>query len=389
MNRAILRSRAGVTLIEMLVAMTILSLLVGVAFSFMRQQSISVTMGSNQMRVLQNQRFALGTLEKDLRTAGTGVVAGQPFLVYADSQMIAFNADVVTKDLNDRLSAVYIDSSAAGAGVSALTRADRFQLPGTTLFYPDTSYYAGGGNSPAETVIFYFARDTTTARADDYALYRQVNRLPAEPVARDLLKTPGVPFFRYFRKVSPVGSAETMDSIPASRRLFHSALIHPSPRDTGSAALIDSVRAVEVNLKATSGDVTRFEQTETVRRLVQLPNAGVTRLVTCGAKPTASATLTAAGGMVGGVRAMTLTWPATVDERGGEHDVLRYVIWRKTAAGLPWGDPLTSVPISGLTSYRYDDTGVLPATTYFYAVAAQDCSPALSGMTTASGTTPP
>lgn len=388
MTRKLLRSRDGVTLIEMLVAMTILSIIVGVAFSFMRQQSMAVMLGSNQMRVLQNERFALGMLEKDLRTAGVGIATGQPFLVYADSQTIAFNADFVTRDVNDRLNAVYIDSSAVAGSASAVTRADRFQIPGTTVFYPDTSYFSGGGNSPAETVVFFFARDAGTERADDYVLYRQVNNLAAVPVARDLLRAPGLPFFRYHRRVSPVGQAVRLDSIPAAQRLFHSARLHLSPLDVGAAALVDSVRAVEINLRATSGDMNRYEQTETVRRMVELPNVGVSRLVTCGAKPALSGTLGAVGGLVAGLPAVTLTWSSAADERGGERDVLRYVIWRKTSSAAPWGDPYTSLAVSGAATYRFDDTGVDPATTYYYGLAAQDCTPALSAMVTSSATSP-
>jgi prepilin-type N-terminal cleavage/methylation domain-containing protein len=383
-----LRSEQGVTLIEMLVAMTILSILVGVAFAFMRQQSEAVLRGSNQMRVLQNGRFALSMLEKDLRTAGVGIAAGQPFLVYADSQTIAFNADFVTRDVNERLSAVYVDSTAQPGGVSAATRAERFRIPGTEIWYPDTSYQSGAGNSPAETVIFFFSRDTSTARSDDYALYRQVNGLAPVPVARDLLKPAGLPFLRYHRRVAPPGQAERLDSIPASRLLHHSASMHPSPRDTGRAALVDSIRAVEINLRATSGEAGVFEQLETVKRLVQLPNVGVSRLVTCGARPALGGSLSAAGGLVGGVPAVTLTWPSASDERGGERDVLRYVIWRKRSAADPWGDPYTSLPVSGATSYRFDDTGVDPSTSYLYALAAQDCTPSLSGLITASGTSP-
>jgi hypothetical protein len=290
--------------------------------------------------------------------------------------------------VNDRLSAVYIDSSAVAGSVSAATRANRFQIPGTSVFYPDTSYFSGGGNSPAETVVFFFALDAGTERVDDYALFRQVNDLAPVPVARDILKAPGFPFFRYHRRVSPAGQAERLDSIPAAQRLFHSARLHASPADVGSAALVDSVRAVEINLRATSGEVNRYEQTETVRRMVQLPNAGVSRLVTCGAKPALSGTLGAAGGLVAGLPAVILTWSSAADERGGERDVLRYVIWRKTSSAAPWGDPYTSLAVSGSATYRFEDTGVDPATTYYYALAAQDCTPALSAMLTRSATSP-
>jgi prepilin-type N-terminal cleavage/methylation domain-containing protein len=317
-----------VTLIEMLVAMTILSIVVGTAFAFMRQQSIAVRLGENQMRVLQNHRFALDMLEKDLRTAGVGVATGQPFVVYADSHVVAFNADYATADPDDRLGAVYVDPTAPPAALSAATRATRFRLPRTDLFYPDTSYYFGGGNSPAETLIFFFARDSTTTRPDDYVLYRQVNHLAPEPVARDLLRAPGQPFFRYHRRLAPEGQAERFEPIPANRRLHHSAAVHASARDTGSVALVDSIRAVEINLRASSGSQDAYEQHETVRRLVPLPNVVSPRLTTCGARPAFAGPVSAQGVLVGGLPAVRLTWTRSPREVGGERVVLRDALWR-------------------------------------------------------------
>jgi hypothetical protein len=151
---------------------------------------------------------------------------------------------------------------------------------------------------------------------------------------------------------------------------------------------VDSIRAVEISVRATSGEVNRYEQQETVRRLVQLPNVGVSRLVTCGAKPALGVALAADGAIVGGVPAVTLTWSPAVDERGGERDVLRYVIWRKTNPADPWGDPYTSLAVNGAPTYRFDDTGVDASTNYLYALAAQDCTPSLSGMTTANANSP-
>ena len=377
------------TLIEMLVAITLLSIVIGVAVGSMRQQSIVVALGNSQMRVLQNQRFTLATLEKDLRGTGVGVPLGQPFLVYADSMTIAFNANLVSENTGDLTESVYVDPSAGADASNAATLTDRFRIPGTSIFYPDTSYNVGAGNSPAETIIFNFARDSSTARTDDYVLYRQVNGLEREPVARGILRSGALPFFRYVRRVAPVGQAERLETIPSNRLLYHSARRHGSPADAGSVALIDSVRAVEINLRTTSGEQNATEQVRIVKRLVQLPNAGIARLSTCGSKPAFSGVITAQPGVLDSQPAITLGWNPAADESGGEHDVLRYVIWRKTDVADPWGDPHTSISVAGTASYQYEDRALEPNTQYFYAIAAQDCTPSLSTAILVNATTLP
>jgi hypothetical protein len=82
---------------------------------------------------------------------------------------------------------------------------------------------------------------------------------------------------------------------------------------------------------------------------------------------------------------MLVRWNQAVDETGGEQDVQAYIIWRRPLAATTWNEPIASVP-AGSTSPSYADQSAIPGTAYQYAVAAQDCTPSLSTMSTA---TPP
>lgn len=390
MNAALnrLRDQRGMTLIELLVA-TVLSLVVlTVSLGFFSSQAKSMNAGTGQFALTQNYRLALGTLASQARAAGTNTAAGQPFLVYAGPDAVAFNADFVSRDPNDLFS-VSLDTAAAATEVEALRKGDRFTLPGTSFAYPDTSY-GGAVNSGAETLIFYFTPDTTTTRTDDFVLMRQVNRGTPSVVARNLLRTTGVPFLEYLYPRDNAGSTQTIDRF-SGIELAHTAPIHGkrdgARPDTGQAARIDLIRGVRVNVTATDGVVGARERKRSVSRTILLTNAGVAALESCGDAPQMGGLLLATPSAPGLPPTVTLRWPAAVDETGGEQDVLRYVIWKRAAGSTDWGPPFVSVP-SGLANYVYDDAQVQPGGSYEYAIAAQDCTPSLSPQSTTSVTLP-
>lgn len=388
MSRSLRRDERGMTLVELLVALLIASLLVSTAMAFVKQQGQAFSFGTGRMSVLQSHRFVLDALERDLRTVGSGVPAKQPFLVYADSLVLAFNADFVSRDTGDVFS-VYIDKDAPVNAVQALTRARRFRLPGTSFTYPDTSYTERNTNSPAETVILYFERDTTTTRTDDWVLFRQVNDQPPGVVGRSLLLSPGRRFFEYSQLVESDTAASRIDPVPVTwLPLAHSVNAHRTPADTGRAARIDRLRGVRVNFVSSNGETGVREQKRTVSRLIRFPNAGMANLQTCGEAPQFGATLSATRvTLASGERVVRLAWGQAGDENSGERDVVRYVVWRKTVTGSDWGDPYLSIP-SGQSAYSYTDAAVTPGTTYYYAVAAQDCTPSISALATTGGITP-
>lgn len=372
--------RAGVTLVELMVALSLFSILLVTTLSFYHRQGGAFTEGNERMAVMQNLRYGVNTLVQNIRTAGVGVPTSQPVLVYAGPDVMAFNADYATNVDNDFF-AVYYDPRLPAGAVSALGANRRITLPGTSFEYPDESYFLGSGNSPAETIIFYFAEDSATARTDDYALYRQVNDEPADIVARRLL-TADRDFFVYYvpGDGEPVAEVESTD-LP----MAHTDPIHGSPTDIDAAAAIDSIVAVRVTYAATNGLSGSRESVREITRLIRLPNAGLANQPNCGSRPILGTSLTAQGMAPTETVAghIALSWGPAVDEITGEQDVLRYVLWRRQGSSGAWGDPLTSVP-PGASSYVYRDFDAAPDVDYSYALAAQDCTPQYSPMTTTS-----
>jgi prepilin-type N-terminal cleavage/methylation domain-containing protein len=389
---ALLRDRRGMTLTELLVAMVLLGIIIAPVFTFMRQQSDAFAMGSSRMMLTQNHRFAISALERDLRTAGSNIpLPGvQPTMVYAGGDVIAFNADYATRDTTD-LFAVYQDTAAAPEEVDALVPARRITLPGTSFVYPGAAYQAGGGNSPAETIVFYFTPDATTTRTDDFVLMRQVNDRPPAVVARNILRTGGGPFFQYQELITPDSGASYVNTIASSSLpLAHTANLHgvPEQGDTLPASRIDQIRAVRVSFTVTNGATNTRQQTRSVSRLIRLPNSGMATVQMCGEVPQSPGAVTyVVGPGPGGNAQVTLTWGPSVDENGGEHDVLRYIVYRRLFSAPGFGDPVGSVS-GGAATYTFSDTPP-PSASYVYGIAAQDCTPAASAITPSATVTIP
>lgn len=377
------------TLIEVIIAILIYGIVVSAAIGFAAKQNTAFHRGMDIMRSLQNGRYALQAMENDLITLGTNTPAAQPGLVYAGPNVIAFNADYASNVAND-VFASYVDVDAPTGQVTALRSA--ITIPGSTFQYPDTVYTTTAGTaSPAETIIFAFEEDTTTSRTDDYALFRIVNSAAPELVARYLLPaSDGSPFLRYFQRKEFKSEAARIDSIAdSSLPLRHWATIHGSPEDTSTSALTDSIRAVRVSFRASNGLEGSEERIVEVSRVITLPNAGFGVFATCGDEPILGTTLTGvAVSLSGGKRGVQLNWGAATDESGGESDVARYVLYRQEVViTTDWGDPYLSIP-AGQSTYQYIDENVEIGKLYQYALAAQDCTPQLSQLTSSALITP-
>lgn len=384
------RDRRGLTLVEMVIALTIYGVVVAGALAFVASQNTAFMRSLDRMSALRNGRYVVETLATDIPTLGTHVPAHQPTLVYADDDVLAFTADYAS-NVADDVFAVYVDEDAPTGQVtvprSALT------IPNSSTTWPDTLYeVAPGVASPAELLVFFLRPDSSTSRTDDYVLFRQVNDGPPEVVAKHLLQpVGGEPFFRYFRRVDHASMPSVIDTIPqASLPLAHAVPFHGAPGDTGAVALADSVRAVRVSFRSTNGASGDGERIAGVSRLIAMPNAGFGVLKSCGDEPILGSALAVANAVdAGGDPVAELTWSPATDESGGERDVVRYVLYRQTApVGGDWGDPFISIP-AGQPSYTWQDGTVVSGEEYGYALAAQDCTPSLSNLATSGTVTIP
>lgn len=371
-------ARRGFTLIELLIAMVILGFIVGVSLTFLRVQVSALRSGTEDAETIQNLRYALLRLEGDLRTLGTNVAPGQPSLVYAGESLVAFFTDYAT-NVEDDPFAVYFTPGAPSGQVSAPSSPVSLPVVGTVV--PDTTYESAP-NVPgaAELMVYYFVQDSTSANAEDHALYRQVNNGAAELIARNLRRVAGQPFFRYMRIRDAAGQGMILDSVPANQLpLIHSHRLHGSAGDTASSARADSIRGVRVTLGSVGLTMEGRDSEVEASRVVRFPNAGLNELSTCGGEPILGVVPTAVASVVDGSPQVRITWPPAVDEAGGEQDVVRYVVWRRNPPGA-WGDPLRSIP-AGQAGYLTVDTDVISGQSLQYALGAQDCTPALSAPT--------
>jgi len=371
-----MKRRAGFTVLEALVALTLASIVIAAALLMLQTQVRAFTVGADRTEATMTAQFVAATLERELRTAGTNVLAQQPWLVYAGADVIAFHADLVSRVADPF--AVYVDPDVEDAASLAIRQSQRIVLPRTSFAYPDTTYWAAPQVvGSAELIMFWFEPDTTTSRTDDHLLMRRVNAGVPETLARGLLRSGSAPFFEYFRGVRAADGFPAFTAVPSNQLpLVHRAPLHLSARDTGALARIDSVQAVRFRFTASNGFTGADERRLPRSDFVWLRNGGLARQRTCGAVPIFDSTVNVALRSLDGSPAVRVRWNAAVDESAGEEDVIRYVLWR-TAPDNALADPLLSIP-AGAASYEYLDTSVQIGDVWSYAVAAQDCTPNLS-----------
>jgi len=374
------RARRGMTLVEMLVALLVFSIVMAATLNVLNAESRSYSLGTERIAMYQNGRFALNELEKDLRTAGAGAPDAQPQVVYASDSVLVVNANYWTNTTGD-VEAVYYNPDAPDSAVQALRNTSKITIPYTSIQYPDSNYTYGSVQSPAETILFYFKADSTTSRTDDYVLYRRVNNLAPDIVAKNILRLTGEPFFRYFKQVTTTAGAMSLDTVAiASLPWRHTQAIHLSISDTGTLARIDSIRAVRVSFRVSNGRTSTNERIRALQRLIRLPNVGLVNTKSCGDFPIFTATPTAANDVaVDGITPIVnVTFARSVDETSGELDIQRYVIWRRLNGSTDWGDAYATIPANSSATYTFTDGAVVSGEHYYYAVAAQDCTPSIS-----------
>ena len=372
--------RAGMTLVEVLIAITVLAVVLVAGMTYMSTQTQVFAASVERSTALTRGRFVVQTVQRDLRTLAAHLTPGQPGLVVAGSDVVSFHADYASNVVGDPF-ATFVDVDAPDGEVSAPTSS--FTVPGTSVIWGNTVYRTTAGSvSPAEHLTLFFRPDSSTTATDDFVLYRQINDAAPEIVSDGVRRLSGAPFFEYWTAAPEAAAGGSFSALPDSvLPLVHDEPFHLSPADTAMSALVDSVRAVAVRFAVWPQADTSVVRPLTVNRMIALPNAGVEPIRSCGSDPILGDTLvlSATASTSGGNPVVDVSWPSAIDDGGGESDVIRYVLWRRVLPDTAWGDPMLSLP-AGVSSYTYTDAAVESGETYDYALAAQDCTPSLSDL---------
>jgi prepilin-type N-terminal cleavage/methylation domain-containing protein len=358
--------RSAFTLLELMLAITILLLVFAMAFPLFRSQVRAMGSNAGRSDAQQNVRFAISTIERQLRVAGAGVSDQQPLLVQADPFAVTFNADYAARDAASEggaFGAVYVDPDLPVGSTMSMTPTQQITLPLSNITWPTTSYFRGGPSSAAETISFWVAPDSSPGSFGRYALFRRVNAMPADTLARGIVLDPNTPPFTY-QIITDAGVVQTVPI--ASLPTFHGA-VHGAPTDTGVAALTDRIRFVKVHLQGSFIERNGSRSIRVADASIRLLNAGLLNHTTCGDAPVfgQAVTATPSTGQV------VLTWDRASDEGGGERDIEKYVIYRRPADG-EFADPLAAVP-AGEPTYSFTDTQVSSGDNWVYGVVAEDC----------------
>lgn len=363
------QGQAGFSMVELLIALVILSIVMGSMVSVLRSQSRGFRKGGASMDLNQNARYAVSTLERVIRTVGSGTATSQPMLIYADTSVIAFNSNFAT-DIADGL-AVYVNPDLPTTAIDAITTTTPITIPNSAVVYPVQNYFWSGPTpSRAETIIFYFRPDSSTADASDFVLFQQVNNTRPELVAKNVRHWSGRPFFQYWSDVTTITGTVSVQAVAAGRLpVRHLAPAHGSVADTAASALADSVRAMRVSLVVTNGLTTADSASRQFSTMVYIPNNGLAQPTICGDVPLNGSNLVAVSPSAGSV---TLTWVSSPDELAGERDVSGYNLYYRLFAATTWETWRSQA--AGQANYTVGGSGFAPGT-YVFAVSAQDCTP--------------
>jgi Tfp pilus assembly protein PilE len=368
------QARAGFTTLELLIAMSVTLVLIAVAAPIYTAQSRAVNTTAGRTDATRSATFAADAIEQDLRNTGVGVFDGQPLVVRAATDAISFNANMVTARATD-IVAVFYDPDADSTALGALSLATTVTLPNSATVYPAATYV-----SNAETISYYTKPDTGASPISGgtrVVLYRKVNRQAEEVVARNLVRTSTLPMF----ELSKRSMAGVLTPVPKEQLpIYHSVARHGAAADTGSAALIDSISMVRVNLIAFYKDPRGATVVDTVRRDIRIANAGLLQRATCGEVPLVPGVPNLNIQLIGGLNAVRLIWNGSGDELAGERDVEMYAVYRRVWGTADWGEPIANVPGSGTATVTFTDDTVNPLTRYDYAISALDCTPAPSAL---------
>jgi prepilin-type N-terminal cleavage/methylation domain-containing protein len=393
------RSRAGFTLAEMIISITLLAIIGAVAVPFYLRSLRSVANTSGQQDAGQSVAFALNFINHDLRLAGQGTVAGQPAIVQMSDSAVTFNANLVTADTSAATPGAYVDPNVPDSMGLAMLSTKQVTLPRSSTNYPDSTWWATlpSGTVPgvlgdAETISFWLAADTTTGHLPNvYVLWRRVNTGTPAIVARNIVFRAGIdpaPFQYYVSDQSHVNALDAVKTVVLSG----SPTSYPFPlvwtHGTSTDTLLRNIMAVRVSLTAEYvNPITQKASYRTVNELVPLENGGMPAYAACPGPPrppTIASTYVATHNTTSTTDSIQVLWDASPDETGGYGNVRYYMVYRKLDTATTWGTALYEQTAIGQSVDTIIDYPPLltatPTLWYVYGVLAENCTPQTSTM---------
>lgn len=374
------RRRAGLTLIEVLVAMTLTVSVFAIVLPFLETQTRAMGSSARRQDAEQNARYAIATIARDLRRASAD--SAQPLLVLAGTRAIVFTADLLAADTTG-VDAVDVDAGGPLASTVAWDPSAARALPLTTRLFPTQAYLdRSGAASRRETISYFLHPDTVSGRTDLFVLWRRVNAGDSIVVVRELVLPPDTAFFRYARP-----GAAGPSGVVTQRPLEIAAARLPLYWDS---LAIDSIRSV--TMRATGRYVDRRTNAEVQRTIwstTALPNAASRTGDVCGAAPGPPTGPSVAAYTSNLLWSYKVGWSPSADDRAnsGARDVRGYVVEWLPAGTAVWQSLAT---ISARQQPTYEWHHLLPvgapAGATAYRIRAIDCGARVSTAVTASVT---
>jgi prepilin-type N-terminal cleavage/methylation domain-containing protein len=377
--------RAGFTLAEVIISMTLLAIIGAAAVPFYLRSLRSVAATAGQQDAQQAASFSLDFVNHDLRLAGQGVVNGQPGIVQMHDSAVTFNANLVTRDTSAGTTGAYVDPNVNDSLAMGMMSTKTVKLPLTTQSYPLTTYYQTAGVlSDAETISFWVAKDTASgAVSGTYALYRRVNTNAPQLVARDIVFRAGtdpapfqyfVPDPTYPNAVVPVKSVTSP--------------VYPFPLNwttgTGTDTLLENIITVRMALTFQyTNPITKKVTYRTVNEDIPLENGGLPNYSACPgppAPPTGMQQYVATANTGPTKDSVIISWAKSTDEASGFKNVRYYMVYRKLDTATTWGTVLSTVTAAdSARDTLLDYPPILTAPRYYiYGVVSENCTPQVS-----------
>ena len=367
-----LRSRAGFSLIEIMVAMGLTLTVFAITLPFVRAQTRALGTSAGRLDADQLARYAQRAVDRDLRLASA--IPGQPLLVLAGPMSISFNSNLIAVDTSDP-GAVDLDPTAATTLTDSWRLANAAALPLTARSYPTQDYLdVAGAISRIETISYFLHADTISGRSDIYVLFRRVNGRDSVEIVRGLHVPADSAFFSYLRPVSG-----TLTRVAAARLPLY-----------WDSLAIDSIGTVGIRAAGYYKDrSTNAVTIRTVNWRTVIPNAVGRVRRTCGAAPTAPSAFTPVKVTTTPPYRVQLTWNASTDDNGGAQDVPYYVVeWRVASSGNTW-QSLATVTARRVGTYAWTHANPRVIGNYEYGLRAADCGGLLSAQVVSASVTLP